>query len=148
MIKRIKQDQLSARKSKDKVTAGILTALIGEVSIVGKNDGNRETTDKEAIKVITKFAKGISETIDLVQKANISKEDIDAKVDILKNELKIYNSYLPNQLTEDDLTVSIGLFLQTEKEPNIGKVMGYLKSNFEGQYDGKMASKLIRELLN
>ena len=127
-------------KDKNKFKTGILTALIGEISIVGINDGHRETTDAEAIKVIIKFAKGITETLALVKDKDKIKE--------LKEELKVYNSYLPVQMTEDDLVATIGLYLQIEQEPNIGKVMGHLKSNFAGQYDGKLASKIIRELLN
>lgn len=142
ILKQIKKDRMQARKDKDKFTIGILTALEGEVSIVGINNGHRDTTDIEATKVITKFAKGINETIVLIGDSNKD------KLEELKKELVIYNEYLPTQKTEEELIKEIGLYLQTEQRPNIGKVMGYLKSNFSGQYDGKMASKLIKELLN
>ena len=29
----------------------------------------------------------------------------------------------------------------------MGKVMGFLKSEFDGQYDGKLAAKITKELL-
>jgi len=52
MINKIKTDNLTARKSRDKFTSCILTTLIGEISIIGTNDGKRETTNVEAIKVL------------------------------------------------------------------------------------------------
>jgi uncharacterized protein YqeY len=30
----------------------------------------------------------------------------------------------------------------------MGKVMSYLKSGYDGQYDGKMASTIIKEILS
>jgi uncharacterized protein YqeY len=141
MIKQIKKDQLQARKDHDKVKSGVLTALVGEISIVGKNDGNRETTEEEAIKVITKFSKGVQEIISLTKGKN--QESYDAAV----KELEIYNKYLPTLMTEDELVKVIGLFLQTETNPNIGTVMKHLKTSFAGKYDGKMASKVIKEIL-
>ena len=31
---------------------------------------------------------------------------------------------------------------------DMGKIMAYLKSNFEGEYDGKLASTITKELLS
>ena len=66
ILEKIKKQQLQARKEKSPIV-GALTALMSEVAIVGKNNGNRETTDEEAVKVIKKFIKGINETIDLIK---------------------------------------------------------------------------------
>jgi len=140
ILKQIKENQVQARKERDKFKTGVLTALAGEVAVVGKNNGNRETNDTEAIKVITKFAKGVEETINLVKDEDKIKE--------LEKELEIYKSYLPKQMTEEELVTKIGIFLQTETNPNMGSVMKYLKENFEGEYNGKMASKIVKELLN
>lgn len=65
-------------------------------------------------------------------------------------ELKILNSYLPEQLTEAELLKIINEEVKThgyELMSNMGKIMSFLKNNYGGQYDGKMASTLVRTLL-
>jgi uncharacterized protein YqeY len=130
----LKAENLTARKIKDKFTSGILTCLIGEIEIVGKNDGNRKTNDSEAIKVITKFKKGAEEIL----KAKPSDE--------VKNEIKIYDTYLPKLMTEDELAKLISDMIDAWTNPNIGMIMSQLKKSGYN-YDGKMASSIIRTSL-
>ena len=63
LIERIKEDNLAARKNRDQVRATLLTTLFSEAVSVGKNAGNRETTDAETLAVIKKFIKGIDDTL-------------------------------------------------------------------------------------
>jgi len=134
MIDTIKKDNLIARKNKDKFTSGILTCLIGEIEMVGKNDGNRKTTDDETVKVIQKFKKGAEE----IYKAKPS-EDIE-------NEIKIYNEYLPKLISNEKLSKIISDMIEILEKPNIGLIMKKLKES-KFRYDGKIASKITSKLL-
>ena len=51
-------------------------------------------------------------------------------------------------MTTDQLETTIGVFMGDNADANMGQIMGYLKKNFNGQYDGKMASTLIRNILS
>jgi hypothetical protein len=53
IIERLKTESLRLRKERNPVAASITFAL-SEIEKVGKNNGNRATTDDEAIKVIQK----------------------------------------------------------------------------------------------
>jgi len=68
-----------------------------------------------------------------------------------ETELEILNGYLPKQLTEEEIKTFI-LNIITDNGfsggKDMGKVMGLLKEGFDGQYDGKMASQLVKTLLN
>lgn len=136
MFKRIKSDRLVARREKNKEVSSILTTLIGEIEsdVIG-NTKIKEITDDVVIAKIKKFSKSLNELL--------SKLDKDSPAAELPNyELKILNSYLPSQLTEDELRAIIidsGL-------TNIGEIMKMLKSNYSGLFDGKMASSIIKEL--
>lgn len=136
MFKRIKSDRLVARREKNKEVSSILTTLIGEIEsdVIG-NTKIKEITDDVVIAKIKKFSKSLNELL--------SKLDKDSPAAELPNyELKILNSYLPSQLTEDELRAIIidsGL-------TNIGEIMKMLKSNHSGLFDGKMASSIIKEL--
>jgi hypothetical protein len=58
-MEQIKAKQIAARKS-GSADAGLLTTLLGEAAMVGKNAG-RETTDQEVVAVVKKFVKNIDE---------------------------------------------------------------------------------------
>jgi len=134
IIEKIKIAQLEARKNRDKFTANILTCLYSEVSIIGKNAGNRDTTDEECLKCIAKFKKGTEEVYKLKPSVNVGLE------------LDIYDAYLPKLMTEQELSKLISDMIDALPNPNIGMIMGQLKkSGYD--YDGKMASTLIRDRL-
>ena len=143
ILEKIKTDNLVARKNKYKTLASITSTLIGEIEIVGKNNGNRETTDPEAIKVIEKFKKNAESMYELMKKDGEFKE----KLDSVKDEIEIYKSYLPEKLSEDELTSLIKDIIDHDSGINIGKVMGFLKTHYDGKYDGAMASKIAKKLI-
>lgn len=138
LLTEIKKDQLAARKIKDKMKATLLTTLIGEAEMVGKNDGNRESTDSEVTAVIKKFVKNIDETLTICHD------------DDLLIERTTLETYLPQQMTEEQLRQLVQSHVQSEGisgPQNMGVVMKFLSSNFAGQYDGKLASSVVREIL-
>lgn len=142
----VKKAQLQARKDKKSEEAGSLTTLIGEAEMIGKNDGSRLSTDAEVVAVIKKFVKNIDETLTIVSK-DASKAD---RVTSLTKEKALLSTFLPQQLSEDQLRVLLTGFVSNlpEKNPKaMGKVLASLKEQFSGQYDGALASKVTKELL-
>ncbi len=141
----LKNEQLEARKSKDSVKAQLLTTLIGEAEMVGKNDGNRPVTDQEVIATIKKFVKNLDETI------RIASDYRDGEsADKAWAEKTILEQFLPKQLTEVELRNAMSQLI-TDNGLSGPKAMGVLmkdlKAKFEGLYDGKTASKIASELL-
>ena len=57
LLAQLKKDSLLARKAADGVRATLLSTLIAEAEMVGKNAGNRESTDDEVQQTIRKFLK-------------------------------------------------------------------------------------------
>ena len=139
MIKRIKKEQLNARKHKDKLKISVLTALLSEITAIGKNAGNRETTESEAISVIKKFKKNLQETIKVV------KDEL--KLKELNEEMCIYDSFLPKVLTEEETEKIVQNILSKIENPNIGSVMGALKNEHVEGLDMATANKIIRKKL-
>jgi len=68
------------------------------------------------------------------------------KIAELEEEIEIYNSYLPKLMSENDLSKLISDMIDSLPNPNIGMIMGQLKKSGYA-YDGKLASKLIKEKL-
>lgn len=131
LLEQIKTDQVVARKLGDKTAASLLTTLLGEATAIGKNAGNRETTDDEVVSVIKKFIKNINETVT----ALVSRNE-DASTYIAERE--ILERYLPKQLNEAEL------FKLAASQESMPAFMKFLKENYAGQYDGKLASTVAK----
>lgn len=145
MIERLKADQMIARKAKDSVKVTLLSTLIGEVTKVGKDADDRDTTDAEAIAVIKKFKKNIEDTQTLIVKQN--PECGNSTVNSLKYEISLYDSYIPKQLDAESLTTTIATLKLHNDNIQMKDIMGYLKANFAGLYDGKLASQIANQIL-
>lgn len=148
LLEQIKADQLAARKDRDALRALLLTTLIGEATAIGKNAGNREVTDAEVVALMKKFDKGIVESIAALG-GNISNDDgsADRYVNLLK-EQSILQHYMPQQMDEQVLTLAVRMIInEIGVGATMGQVMTELKTRLAGQYDGKMASAVVKACL-
>lgn len=139
ILEQIRADSVSARKSGDKLKSGLLVTLLSEAQTVGKNAG-RETTDEETIAVIKKFIKNSN------QVAEAARDNITAETNAYK-EIEILESYLPKQLTEDEIKVIInGLKNPTDQimGADMKSIMGYFKHMYPGRYDGATVAKYAK----
>lgn len=142
LIAQIKQAQLTARKEYSTLKANLLTTLIGEAEAVGKNAANRAPTDAEVQAVVKKFIKGCDFILEKVS-------DIEA-ITSATQEKAILEEYLPKQLSEDDLRNVISNLIAihgVDSERKLGIVMRELKVSYEGQYDGSLASRMAKAIL-
>jgi hypothetical protein len=145
ILQNIKEAALAARKLRDADNAASLTTLLSEVTMIGKNDGNRETTDVETIAVIKKFIKNIDEFLG----ARVFAHGDPTAVKLI-NEKSLYNSFLPKQLDEAQIRAEL-MALKNELNISGPKGMGELlkafKIKFEGSYDGGTAAKIAKEIV-
>jgi uncharacterized protein YqeY len=135
MFNRLKKDMLNARKNNEVIKKNLLGTLIGECTLTVK-----EPNDEIVIAAIKKFLKNNAR----VQEAILSTNDSSNLSSYLVEE-EILNSYLPKNLSEDELRNIIGTIIENGAD-NTGKVMKDLKANFKN-YDGKLASDIAKELL-
>ena len=153
LINKIKNDMWAAKKSGEKEKASLLNTLYGEASKIGKDAGNRESTDAEVTATIKKFLKGIEESLDAFSKGSfpIAKEVYLARIEKLTNEQTILNDYLPKQLTESELLGILTDHRNTKlaevgEMPTMGEYMKLLKDHHAGLYDGRLASEIAKTL--
>lgn len=142
LINQIHADMMSARQHSDNVTKNLLITLYSEASKVGKDKRNGPSTDEEVIATVKKFITNAAETSRLLKERNQS--DLTQQT-----EIEILNKYLPMQLDKDSLERILQEFLANNNISGpraIGQAMAYLKNNYSGQYDGKMASEIIKNL--
>lgn len=140
IVNKLKTDSLTARKNRETVKAGFLVTLLSEVQNVGKSNGNRETTDVEAIAVIKKFCNNSKMVLEAA-KNKVAAGDMTGEADGIRAdmEIKIAESYLPKQLTAEDIHAILGEMPVTDMKT----VQGHFKENYAGRYDGKLLAQIV-----
>ena len=138
LLSKIKHDLFELRKEgKAKVAISLLTTLYSEAANVGLNDGKRESTDAEVIAVIKKFLKGVDECITTGTEKGID-------ISQYEKEKAILELFLPQQLTPAEIEAFVIDYVREGGKP---AAMKALKENYAGQYDGKIASTVVDNLI-
>lgn len=136
VTEKLKAESLRLRKERNPVAASITFAL-SEIEKVGKNNGNRATTDDEAIKVVQKLVATIDENLKL---------DIDDGRRIaLNHEKQILLDVLPQMASDEEIrSYLVNSFAETPA--NKGVIMKALKAKFGALVDMKRAGEISTEL--
>jgi len=122
----IMTDLKIAMKNGQTNAKNLLRVVIGEFNREGKT-----VSDERAIAIMKK----------MVENAKDQGNEI---------EVTILEAYLPQQMDEFELKRVLMNHIMNLNSPSMkdmGRVMGELKVVYGGQYDGKMASTIVRELL-
>ena len=142
------QDMKTAMKAKDQAALRTLRSIKSAILLAetaeGREAGSPLSEDEE-LKLLTKQAKQRRDSIEQFKKNN--REDL-AQTEA--EELAIIEKYLPKQLSESELLEELkGIIAETGASTmkDMGKVMGSATKKFAGRADGKMISKIVRELL-
>lgn len=141
---RIEQDLITAQKAGDKIRLNITRLLKSEIHYK-EIDKQKELTDEDVIEVLSSFVKKHQESIEQFRKGQ--REDLASKEE---EELKIVQSYLPSQLSEEELNQLITEALaevKAETPKDVGKVMKVLISKVKGRADGKKVNALVQAKL-
>jgi len=152
IYEQMKLDIIQALRDKNDLKKNLLRTLIGDLdnTLALGSDGKKILpSDKETIAMIKSFIKRNEDT----QSKSMGRNE-----SILKSEWAILSSYLPTQLTSDEIR-EIGKKLLSDAidnppggvpyaKPGFGDAMKHLKENYNGQYDGKLASEVLKSVFN
>jgi uncharacterized protein YqeY len=141
---RITEDMKAAMRAKDSARLGAIRFL--QAAIKQKEVDERITLDDAAVLgVIEKLAKQRRDSISQFEQAG--RTDL---ADKEKAELALLQSYLPQQMSEDELVAAIKAAIADAGGAGpqaMGKVMGLLKPRIAGRADPARASALVKQLL-
>jgi uncharacterized protein YqeY len=132
----IKAASLTARKARETEKAALLSTLLGEIETLAKS-GRGEINDAVVMTVIKKFIKNTNEMISLLP------DSAESSLAQAMSEKAVLESFLPKQLTEEELGMLIDSFISSGAK-DVGDAMKLLKTHHAGTYDGAVASKLLK----
>jgi uncharacterized protein YqeY len=107
--------------------------------------GGEELSDEAAVKALAKLAKQGRDSAEIYKQQN--------RPDLYGPEMaqvKILESYLPEKMDDEELTVAIKAIIEKTGATSIkdmGKVIGLASKELAGKADGKMISDKVKSLL-
>ncbi len=109
-------------------------------------DTRKDITDEASIKILQRMIKQRKESMSQFNEAG--RDELAKKEEL---EIKILEEFMPQQLAEHEITEIISKVIENSSASNpqdMGKVMGLLKSEFQGNADMGLVSKIVKEKLS
>lgn len=145
IVDSINKDIALFMKNQDK--ENLMTLKMAKNAIqTEKINKNHDLSEDEVIATLRKFVKQKKDDIEEYSKFN--KTDV---VEALKKEVELIESYLPEEMSEEDINKGLDeIFAEIKPESikDMGKVMGAANEKFGVNADKALVSKLIKERLS
>ncbi len=143
---KINDDLKAAMKSGDKVRLTTVRSIRALILEFEKSGAAHEMTEEDEIKMLSSAAKKRRDSIE--QYENGGRTDL---ADKEKAELTILNSYLPEQLSEDELLEGIKNLaeeLGASTKADFRILMPKAAQTFKGKADGKLIKETVEKVLS
>lgn len=140
----IYEDMKAAMKVKDKFTLSVLRMLRSEIKNeeIAKRD---KLNDDQIVQVLSRELKKRKDAADEYRKFN--REDTAFDLD---KEAQIILSYLPEQLSEEEITEIVKEAVEkteAQTKKDMGKVMGVIMPKLKGRADGRLVNQIVQSFL-
>jgi len=141
----ISKDIATAMKAGDKLRTETLRMIRASIIELNKRGLNREITAEEEVAVLLSAAKKRKEASEEFKRAG--RVEMAQKEE---DELKIIQEYLPEQLSEEEITEKLKNIISNTGAvgaKDFGKVMPVAMKELKGKADGKLIQTILKKLL-
>ncbi len=135
----LRQDMISAMKSKDASTLSVIRYLLAQIKNVEIDHG--EQSDEQEMAILSKEVKKINEAIEQLTIAGRNELVAEEKAKI-----KVIQQYLPKQLSEDELKTLILSAIEEVKDKSHGEKMRVAMAAVKGRADGKEVARILQQM--
>jgi uncharacterized protein YqeY len=138
------EDMKSAMKAGDKDRLKVVRLMLADIKRV-EIDSRQEVDEAGVLSILEKAIKQRRDSIEQFDKGG--RADLSA---IEKAELEVIQTYLPEQLGEDELTALVDEIIATtgaESIRDMGKVMGAIKAKAAGKADMGAVGAMVKARL-
>ena len=145
LVDQLNTDLKTAMKAKDRVTMETIRSLKKMLrdKEIEKND---DLSDEEQIKVLSSAAKRRRESIESYEEGG--RQEL---ADQEKAELKVIEQYLPEQMSEEEITSLVDTVIEetgASTMRDMGMVMGKVMPQVQGKADGNAVKNIVQQKLS
>ncbi len=144
-MERLNQDLKEAMKDKDSFRLSVVRMLKSSLKNEEINR-NKPLSEEEELSVLTRELKMRLDSLQEFERAG--RKDL---IDKAQREIAIVKSYLPEELSEEELRQMIQEVISqvgATSKKDMGKVMANLMPKVTGRADGKRVNQLVQEYLS
>lgn len=142
VLEQLEQDLAAAMRERDQVRLQVLRLLKSALKNYQIEVGH-DLSAQEMMQVLQKEAKKRRDSIEAYEKAG--RDDLVAEESA---ELKEIEQYLPEQLSDDQVRSIVREVLAVSSDAQMGQIIGQVIAKTNGQADGALVSRIVREELN
>ena len=145
----IREQMKEAMKARDAVRLSVLRGLLASFTneaVAKKRKPDEELSDEDALSVISRAVKQRKDSIEQFEKGN--RTDL---AEAEKAELKILETYLPAQMSENDITPLVEAKIKelgVVDKQGAGKLLGTLMKDLKGKADGTLVKSIVDKILS
>ena len=139
LFNQIKKDRIQAMKDKETAKLVTLRMLLSEIEARMKKTGDTEISDEAVKEVISSQIKKLAKEAEVYASVGQDTEKQDA-------EKKVLLSYLPTQLSEDEILAEIKVAVQKTADGEVKNPMAYLSTKLKGKADMKAVSVMLKSV--
>ncbi len=144
---KLNEDMKTAMVAKDTEKLSTIRMLKSAIQYFEIQKGvGYEATDEDVMEVIGREVKKRRESIELYEKG-----DRQELADKEKQELEQLQTYLPEQMGEDEIRQIVKGAIESTgatSMQDMGKLMGAIMPQVKGKADGNLVNKIVREALS
>ncbi|WP_041121220.1 GatB/YqeY domain-containing protein [Jeotgalibacillus alimentarius] len=146
MLDRLNEDMKTAMRNKEKERLSVIRMVKSSLQNEGYKLGRSELTEDEELTVLSRELKQRKDSYAEFKSAG--RDDLSDK---LLDEIALIETYMPRQLSEEELEVIV---IETINETNasskadMGKVMSSIMPKVKGKADGARINKMVLQHLS
>ncbi len=144
LTERLADDMKSALRNRETVRLGLIRMIRAQIKNREIAKG-KDLPDEETVEVISSLIKSRREAREYAVKDD--RKDLIAQAD---EELEILASYLPDQLSEEEIRSVVRDVIDrsgTAGPGDLGRIMGAVMPRVKGKADGRLVNHIVRECL-
>ncbi|MBU1088739.1 GatB/YqeY domain-containing protein [Patescibacteria group bacterium] len=143
MIKdKIKEDSVKALKRGESKKVEILRFLLSLIEKRALKLPPGEMKDDDVLVVLQKELKNKKESKQMFEKA--LRDDLIKEVEY---EIELLQSYLPEEISEEEIRMCVKKIIDESEELNFGIVMGRVMAELKGKAGGELVSGIVKEVM-
>ncbi|NLM04432.1 MAG: GatB/YqeY domain-containing protein [Clostridiales bacterium] len=140
----LNNDFKQAMKNRDQLRKNVITLIRSEIKQI-EVDKRIELDDQGIVEILSRQLKQRRDSIEEFKKGN--RQDL---ADQAEEEAKILLEYLPEQLSEEEITSIVKETIDeigAQSMKDMGKVMANIMPKLKGKADGKLVNEIVKKQL-
>jgi uncharacterized protein len=145
LLTRLNDDMKQAMKNKEKERLTVIRMVKASLQNEAIKHGKQELSQDEELTVLARELKQRKDSLLEFEKAG--RQDL---VDKLKNEIVVLETYMPEQLSEEEVIEIVKETISeigASSKADMGKVMSAVMPKLKGKADGSLVNKVVAQQL-